>query len=141
MKAAALTPELLKAVMDDLWEVSAHELAVFGEITDLMTTQLKMAIVDDDGKPVCVFGANNGSSGMRTWFLASSSFPHHAHAVTRMLRRLLIEQSKEHNVRKIVTTSASDHPMAKNWFRLLGYRPDGVTDWKNGVAQRYVLEL
>lgn len=143
-----LTDKLLAAVLDDLWEVSRHELEVWGaEIQDvpsiMANTRFKTAIVTvDDCEPVCAFGGDFGETGVAwTWFLASNLFPGYAHAATRMVRRFLREQAKVYNLRRIVTTSASDHPMAANWFRLLGYREDGETSWKHGLARRYVLDL
>lgn len=146
LAVCTLTRELLAAVLVDLWEVSRDEISVWGGDVDpeiFMRTLFHVAVVQEaTGEPVCALGGDLEMPGVAwTWFLASGLFPANAHKTTRIVHRLLREQAKAYNLRKIVTTSGSAHTMAHSWFRLLGYSQDGETSWKNGVARRYVMEL
>lgn len=75
-----------------------------------------------DGVPLLLVGGVEVEPGIvRTWFQATDEFERHGKAATKMLRIELRRWMAEHPDKILELVSASEHPDAPGWFRLLGF--------------------
>lgn len=79
--------------------------------------------VFDDGVPIAFMGAaEKGAAKYATWFQATEAFPSAGVAATKAIKKFLKQAMRRHPDVDLYLFSASDHPDADRWFRLLGFR-------------------
>ena len=119
-----------------MWQRGADEMRHIGvttaeEARDRLrlysSTPLSFAMFDND-EPIAFFGAIEIEPNYyRTWFQATDAFVRSIRN-TVVLKRFLDGQVKKHPGATLDLMSASAHPAADKWFRLLGFRLIGEAE-------------
>lgn len=82
-------------------------------------------IMDGDGVPVAIFGAQKqlGEPNVWwTWFFASDAFPKHWRNITDLVRRTIEKDCKTEGVKELRAYSPASSRAARIWFANLGFQ-------------------
>lgn len=130
-------PRDARFIAERMWERGAAELrkcglddrkAIQERLRLYSQTPLSFAMFDGD-EPIAFFGAlRMAPEYYRTWFQATDAFVSHGMASTKQLKKFLAAQVVNYPGAVLDLVTASEHPAADKWFRLLGFRPIGEVE-------------
>lgn len=130
--AAAMTPERIDFVLNNLWERGRRELEDLG-VTRTAARQEVMEhavkgtgwCIEANGSPAVLVGlVVKGGGRACTWFLATEEFDSHFLQLTSLIMERLPQECDRLGLREVEILSASRHPKAAVWFRAMGFRSD-----------------
>lgn len=143
LSCTTCTPEDIHYIVQHTWERGKKEAALCGfPSSDAYAKHLEsMAkeygyVLREGNEPFSVFGATSGNKVYYTFFAATDKFVEHGKAATRFLYKFLRARIAEHPGVRLELGSLCDHPQAKAWFELLGFR----LLKQNGLLGHYVYE-
>jgi len=119
----------MQAVCEAIWERGKREIQRFGFVDPDQAVKAFLGAKPEygfafvkDGACVAVFGAIRMDGGSyRSYFLATEAFVSAAKEGTRLLRKMLREETAKRPGARLECLSASDHPDSDRWFKLLGF--------------------
>jgi hypothetical protein len=129
------TPDDIDFVIGHLWRRGEQEYAEWGvgrrELFDRYQQYGREAhsYCIRDEEPIALMGAMQFGEGYyRTWFQATERFADVGKEITVLVRKFMREQVADHPGAVVDLVTATQHPDAHRWFRLLGFRPHAMED-------------
>lgn len=136
MRVALTTPEHIEQVLADLSPITSDELAAMQKSVDWFAGKMRDSVSYTllGEQPLLILGVDEVPPHLWTWTAYTNAFWAAPLEATRAARYGLQLLSQRFDGQTIKMQTASPHPGADRWLRLIGFKPLGQRTYVLKVA-------